>query len=510
MSLTSSLASTLRLNPFTVLDQQHAGFVPPRLSGAILDFAQRTGNQELMAAQLNTLRLSRAFSGDRVMSPSFVPPHLVVDELAYEKGRDAKTPEGFIYTANGSENLPGKTLWREWEDVNAAAKKDKSIPFVATILREHAALQARHGISWAREGDLHNTIHYGRNYNNAFFDGRQMVDGDGDGKFLKDLHLDGTVTHHEVGHGDTQFEAGAAMKAELLAQKAQGAQGISIERVKDKKTGVEIERVVAAGKSYGGLDYEYDPGALNESYSDIEAKIVDWRGKKYAELTYEDKLLGKDAFVAPNNVEGSKIKGKKSALRNFDNLPGYENRDVGKDEQPKHVKDKYRGDDDNGGVHENSGIFNHAFLLSWKHLAEVNASESIDALEMVWFKARKVMHTQETFDEAVQHILDAAKELYPSRPEVAKAVEQAFVDVGLVTPKGIVGTLTQAWYWLRSTTIWLPERFRGAVSRSLNQEEIESEWASQAGLTLSAGLYAVARKDGAGDSDAGRGDEGKA
>ncbi|MFH1017913.1 MAG: hypothetical protein V1798_07010 [Pseudomonadota bacterium] len=43
-------------------------------------------------------------------------------------------------------------------------------------------------------------VHYGENYGNAYYDGDQIVLGDGDGKELKDLARDGTVLIHENGH----------------------------------------------------------------------------------------------------------------------------------------------------------------------------------------------------------------------------------------------------------------------------------------------------------------------
>jgi Zn-dependent metalloprotease len=48
------------------------------------------------------------------------------------------------------------------------------------------------------------------------------------------------------------------------------------------------------------------------------------------------------------------------------NAPGtaYDDPDLGKDPQPSDMSGYFQGSDDNGGVHINSGIPNHAFYLA--------------------------------------------------------------------------------------------------------------------------------------------------
>ena len=53
------------------------------------------------------------------------------------------------------------------------------------------------------------------------------------------------------------------------------------------------------------------------------------------------------------------------SLRTFKAEKAYENDALlGTDPQPKHLKNKYTGSADNGGVHINSGIPSHAFYLA--------------------------------------------------------------------------------------------------------------------------------------------------
>lgn len=50
-------------------------------------------------------------------------------------------------------------------------------------------------------------MHYDEQYNNAFFDGEQMVFGDGDGEIFLDFTVAIDVIGHELTHGLTQYTA---------------------------------------------------------------------------------------------------------------------------------------------------------------------------------------------------------------------------------------------------------------------------------------------------------------
>ena len=151
-------------------------------------------------------------------------------------------------------------------------------------------------------------MHYQQNYDNAFWNGQQMVYGDGDGDLFNRFTIAIDVMGHELSHGVTQYEA--------------------------------------------ALVYSYQPGALNESMSDVFGSLVKQRhlGQTAAQA---DWLIGEGLFTA-------KVKG--VALRSM-KAPGtaYDDPVLGKDPQPAHMKDYVNTISDNGGVHINSGIPNHAF-----------------------------------------------------------------------------------------------------------------------------------------------------
>ena len=51
------------------------------------------------------------------------------------------------------------------------------------------------------------TVHFGVNYDNAFWDGSQLVFGDGDGVIFDRFTKPADVMAHEFTHGVTQFTA---------------------------------------------------------------------------------------------------------------------------------------------------------------------------------------------------------------------------------------------------------------------------------------------------------------
>ncbi|HEX6920541.1 MAG TPA: M4 family metallopeptidase [Actinomycetes bacterium] len=149
------------------------------------------------------------------------------------------------------------------------------------------------------------SVHYGRNYNNAFWSGAQMAYGDGDGKVFRPLSGGLDVVGHELTHGVTQYTS--------------------------------------------GLIYENESGALNESFSDMMGNTVEYfaDAAKRDPAATPDWFIGEDVYV-PSDTE-----------------PGFRNMtDPQEDADPDHYSELYTGTADNGGVHSNSGISNHVYYLA--------------------------------------------------------------------------------------------------------------------------------------------------
>ena len=155
------------------------------------------------------------------------------------------------------------------------------------------------------------------------------------------------------------------------------------------------------------LEYYGQSGAINESYADIFGAMVDrddWRiGEDITRTSYSPSGALRD-MADPHNG-GTSI-----------SQPYW---------QPKSVTEMYTGNQDNGGVHVNSGIGNHAYYL----YASATTKEKA---EKVFYKALTdyLTMTSKFIDFRIA-VVQAATDLYgASSTEVTKAME-AFTAVGI-------------------------------------------------------------------------------
>ena len=223
---------------------------------------------------------------------------------------------------------------------------------------------------------LSSTVHFDHGYANAFWDGAQMVFGDGDGEIFGDFTSSIDVTGHELSHGVTQYTA--------------------------------------------DLVYEGQSGALNESLSDVFGSLAKQHhlGQSAAEA---DWLIGAGIFRP--GVAGA-------ALRSM-RAPGtaYDDPRLGSDPQPAHMSSYVETEDDNGGVHINSGIPNHAFYL----VATTLGGNAFEAPGKIWYATLTSgnLSTTVTFSQFAQATIATATDLFgPDSPEVA-AVANAWQSVGV-------------------------------------------------------------------------------
>lgn len=291
-------------------------------------------------------------------------------------GTPSDTPRRTIYDAGHRTVLPGGKVRGEGD----APSKD------ATVNRAHAGLGAtfdlylkvygRHSIDDAGL-PLNASVHYGREYNNAFWDGEQMVFGDGDGEIFLDFTLPVDVIGHELTHGVTQHTA--------------------------------------------NLEYYGQSGALNESLSDVFGSLI----KQYAlgqSTAQADWLIG-EGLLGPD-VHGAALRSMKQ--------PGtaYDDPRLGKDPQPAVMDDYVRTSRDNGGVHINSGIPNHAFYL----LANELGGNAWERAGKVWYATLTGGELPSDADFATFARLTAAtaRTLFGEGDET-RAVLKAWAQVGVPT-----------------------------------------------------------------------------
>jgi len=148
--------------------------------------------------------------------------------------------------------------------------------------------------------------HFFKDYVNAFWNGDLLAFGDGDGVSYGELtSLD--VVGHEMTHAVTEFTS--------------------------------------------NLIYSGESGALNEAFSDMMGNTMEWYAKanslEPSPSLKADWLVGEDFDRRSSESE-----------KGFRNMAYPE-----EDGDPSHYSNRYTGTSDNGGVHTNSGIPNHAYYL---------------------------------------------------------------------------------------------------------------------------------------------------
>lgn len=168
------------------------------------------------------------------------------------------------------------------------------------------------------------------------------------------------------------------------------------------------------------LAYLYQPGALNESISDVFGSLV----KQYAlgqTADQADWLIGKGLLTA--NVQGQ-------ALRSMA-APGtaYDDPRLGKDPQPAHMRDFVETTGDNGGVHINSGIPNHAFYL----VATKIGGKAWEKSGRIWYETLRDprLRPNASFQAFARLTVANATRLYGHSSDEPKKVQEAWNEVGV-------------------------------------------------------------------------------
>ncbi len=128
------------------------------------------------------------------------------------------SPAARTYTAGGSTRRPGTAVRsrdpQSWDTAGTApgAAVDAHA-YVAAAWDYFAKVHGRLGWDGKNKG-VHATVHFGSRFDNAFFDGNQLVFGDGDGSDFSALSGGLDVVAHEFTHGVTYHTARLGMEGE--------------------------------------------------------------------------------------------------------------------------------------------------------------------------------------------------------------------------------------------------------------------------------------------------------
>ncbi|KAJ1328180.1 bacillolysin [Microdochium nivale] len=260
----------------------------------------------------------------------------VADEQNSDRTQACPKPVGkkhrAIFDAQHSMNeadLPGDLLRAEGQKPVTDEAANKAYNNTGKVLDFYAKLFDWQSID-NKNARIISTVHFGRQYENAFWDSeaRQMVYGDGH-DFITNFTSAVDVIGHEITHAVTEHTA--------------------------------------------PLNYVGQAGALNESISDVFGIMI----KQLAQNEKADEadwLIGEDCLCP--GVKGVALRSMKA--------PGtaYDDPRFGKDPQPAHMRDFRITKQDNGGVHLYSGIPNKAFQL----IAVAFGGYSWEKAGKIWWK----------------------------------------------------------------------------------------------------------------------------
>ena len=211
-------------------------------------------------------------------------------------------------------------------------------------------------------------VHYDVGYYNAFWDGQEMTYGDGTGGPLTALDVCG----HEISHGVTEWTC--------------------------------------------GLNYQDEPGGMNEGYSDCIGTAVEF----YAGGATADWLIGED-FGTP--------------FRSMSDPNAYD--------QPDTYEGTFwhaPGGSDNGGVHTNSGVLNYWFYLMsvgdagtndngyTYNIAGLSMAQAAEILYKAW---TDYMFANAQYADCRTATLNAASDIYGGCSPEVQMVAEAWHAVGV-------------------------------------------------------------------------------
>jgi Zn-dependent metalloprotease len=336
--------------------------VPPHLLEKLL----RSDDGEVHQAALATMLTTASLRGERAVRASFAG--------AAALGNGRRT----VFDCRHGRFLPLAVLART-EDGPASGDDSVNRAFDGLGMTRDFYYDVFHRDSIDGQGmRLDSYVHLSTRFNNAFWDGQQMVFGDGDGRIFTDFTESLDVIGHEMTHGVTENTA--------------------------------------------RLAYHNQSGALNESISDVFGSLIkQWSLKQTADEA--DWLIGAEVFTP--GIEADALRSMKSPGQAYDN-PLF-----GKDPQPDHMSKYVSLPDtepgDFGGVHVNSGIPNKAFYQT----AVGIGGFAWEAPGLIWYESLKASSADTQFQDFADTTYQKAEELFGGGSAEQLAVLAAWQEVGI-------------------------------------------------------------------------------
>jgi Zn-dependent metalloprotease len=327
----------------TLSDEQRSGFADTMKIDAEL--------RKLRTQAAKLTRVTSAIAGPAALAAAAVAP----------------APAITVFDCNHGQTLPGGQVSNPATSTDATGKA----AFVETtaVAAFYSQVFGRNSIDGAGMTMI-SSIHYGTNYNNAFWNGSQMTYGDGDGSIFIDFTGGNDVIAHELTHGVTQHSL--------------------------------------------QLTYVNEAGGLNESLSDCFGSMFrQWQAKQ--DVNHADWLIGKD------------IMGPTAAQKGFTCLRDMASPAAKHCLAPQPTKfSQYKAGMD---PHESSGIPNLAFYT----IAKAVGGNSWDKVGQIWYKAMTGFGPSPSMKMKAfaNRTRTVAAQLNPGNAAVVNAVNAGWKKVGL-------------------------------------------------------------------------------
>lgn len=293
-----------------------------------------------------------------------------------------------VHTANNGSTLPGTLRRSEGGAATGDTHVDDNYVHLGTTYNCYQQNFGRDSYNGAG-ATLTSTVHYSTNYVNAFWNGTQMVYGDGNGVDSGPLGRDLDVTVHELTHAVTDTDS--------------------------------------------DLIYSNESGALNEGQSDIMAAYCESWTRSWA-MDADVWKIGEDIWTPGTAGD---------ALRYMGNpTQDGSSRD--------YYPERYTGASDNGGVHWNSGIANLAFKLLSTGGTHPRGKTTVSVTGIgtqqagaIFYRANRDYYTASTtFAQAKTYTEQAATALGYSAASVTQAWQAVGVGGGTTPPPGTTTPLS--------------------------------------------------------------------
>lgn len=296
---------------------------------------------------------------------------------AFEAPAFAAVPERrmerAVHDGDGKAALPGRLVRAEGAPATGDPAADAAYDAAGLVHGFYFDQFGRDSID-GKGMKIVSTVHHRKKFNNAFWDGTQMAYGDGDGQIFSTF-IETSVIGHEMSHGVVQHS--------------------------------------------GGLEYQGQSGALNESFADVFGALI----RQFSEGT---PACGSDWLIG-RGILGPEIQGE--ALRSM-KMPGtaYSDPLLGQDPQPWHMDLYVNTQEDNGGVHINSGIPNHAFYLC----AVLMGGNAWEAPGQIWYRTMQQLNNPfASFADWATGTVEAALAIHGVGSREANVVRRAWKLVGI-------------------------------------------------------------------------------